>query len=99
MDKSTIIAKLGEHEGELKAAGIEHLFLHGSYARGTAIREMSDVDIIAEFSPGRRLSLLDMVAIENRLAEMLGVRVDLSPANMLKEPVRQKAAQEAVLAF
>lgn len=62
MDKSTIIAKLREHEGELKAAGIEHLFLYGSRARGTAIRETSDVDVIAEFAPGRRLSLLDMVA-------------------------------------
>ena len=38
MDKSTIIAKLREHESELKAAGIQHLFLHGSHARGTAIR-------------------------------------------------------------
>ena len=47
-----------------RAAGVEHLFLHGSYARGTAIREVSDVDVIAEFTPGRRLSLLDMVAIE-----------------------------------
>src|SRR3989442_15961192 len=73
MDKSTIIAKLREHEGELKAAGIEHLFLHGSYARGTAIREVSDVDVIAEFAPGRRLSLLDMVAIENRLAESASI--------------------------
>ena len=35
MDKSTIVAKLREHESELKAAGIEHLFLHGSYARRT----------------------------------------------------------------
>ena len=99
MDKSTIIATLREHEGELKAAGIEHLFLHGSYARGTAIREMSDVDVIAEFVPGRRLSLLDMVAIENRLTDMLGVRVDLSPANSLKEPVAAKASRESVLAF
>jgi predicted nucleotidyltransferase len=87
MDKSTVIAKLREHESELKAAGIEHLFLHGSYARGTAIREVSDVDVIAEFAPGRRLSLLDMVAMQNRLADMLGVRVDLSPAKGLKEAV------------
>ena len=71
MDKSTIIATLREHESELKAAGIEHLFLHGSYARGTAICEVSDVDVIAEFVPGRRLSILDMVAIENRLTDML----------------------------
>lgn len=99
MDKSTIIAKLREHESELKAAGIEHLFLHGSFARGTAVLEVSDVDVIAELSPGRRLSLLDMVAIENRLADVLGVRVDLSPAKGLKEPVAAKASREAVLAF
>jgi uncharacterized protein len=99
MDKSTIIAKLREHEGELKAAGIEHLFLHGSYERGTAVRETSDVDVIAEFAPGRHLSLLDIVAIENRLGDMLGVPVDLSPAKGLKEPVAAKASAEAVLAF
>ena len=99
MDKSTIISKLREHEGELKAAGIEHLLLHGSYARGTAVGEVSDVDVIAEFSPGRRLSLLDMVAIENRLADMLGARVDLSPKKGLKEAVAAKASGEAVLAF
>ena len=58
-----IVAKLREHESELKAAGVEHLFLHGSYARGTA------------------------------------VRVDLSPAKGLKEPVAAKASCEAVLAF
>jgi len=99
MDREQVIATLREHQPELKAAGVEHLFLHGSYARGTAIRGQSDVDVIAEFDPGRSLSLLDMVAIENLLADMLGVKVDLSPANTLKEPVRQKAAREAVLAF
>ena len=57
------------------------------------------MDVIAEFDPGRRLSLVDMVAIENRLTDLLGVRVDLSPAKTLKEPVRNKAEREAVLAF
>jgi predicted nucleotidyltransferase len=63
------------------------------------LREASDVDIIAEFDPSRRLSLLDMVAIENRLADILGVRVDLSPAKSLKDPVAAKGSREAVLAF
>jgi uncharacterized protein len=99
MDRDEIIAKLREHAPELKAAGIVHLFLHGSYARGTAIRGSSDVDVIAEFDARRRLSLVDMVAIENRLADLLGVPVDLSPAKTLKEPVRDKAKREAVLAF
>jgi hypothetical protein len=99
MDKTSIIAKLCEYETELKAAGIDHISLHGSYARGTMVRESSDVDLIAEFDPSRRLSVLDMVAIENRLSDMLGVRVDLSPANSLKEPVAATASREAVLAF
>ena len=99
MDREQVIATLRKHQPELKAAGVEHLFLHGSYARGTAVRGLSDVDVIAEFDPGRRLSLLDMVAIENLVADLLGVPVDLSPANALKEPVRQKAAREVVLAF
>src|SRR5947207_864920 len=99
MDRDQIIAKLRQYASELKAAGVEHLFLHGSSARGTAIRGSSDVDIIAEFDPGRRLSLVDMVAIENRLTELLGVRVDLSSAKTLKKPVRDKAEREAILAF
>jgi uncharacterized protein len=99
MNRDQIVAKLREHAPELKAAGVVHLFLHGSYARGTAIRDSSDVDVIAEFDPRRRLSLVDMVAIENRLTDLLGVRVDLSPAKTLKEPVRNKAKREAVLAF
>ncbi len=63
-----------------------------SGARGTATDGISDVDVIAEFDPTRRLSLLDIVAIENRLAEVLGMRVDLSPVKTLKEPVLNKAS-------
>jgi predicted nucleotidyltransferase len=57
------------------------------------------VDVIAEFAHGRRLSLLDMVAIEQRLADLLGVHVDLSPAKGLKEQVADRASREAVPAF
>lgn len=99
MDKSTIIAKLREHEAELRAAGVEHLSLFGSYARGTAVRERSDVDLMAEFDAGREYSLLDRVRLENRLADMLGVKVDLAPARNLKDGIRERAAREAVLAF
>jgi predicted nucleotidyltransferase len=69
MDKSTIIARLREYEGELKAAGVDHLLLHGSYARGTAIREASDVDVIADFDRNRKLSLIGRVHLENRLTD------------------------------
>lgn len=99
MDRYYIIAKLREYAAELHGLGVDHLFLHGSCAGGRATDGVSDVDVIAEFDPTRRLSLLDMVAIENRLAEVLGMRVDLFPLKTLKEPVRDKARREAVLAF
>jgi uncharacterized protein len=99
MDKSTIIAALRDHESELRAAGIERLFLFGSYARGTAVSERSDVDLMAEFDRARQLSLLEMVHIQNRIADILGAPVDLAPAQSLKDPVRASVTREAVLAF
>jgi predicted nucleotidyltransferase len=99
MSRNEVIRKLKQHEAELRAAGIVHLHLHGSYARDTQIEPASDVDLIAEFDSAKRLTLLDLVGIENRLHELLGMRVDLSDAMMLKEPVRQRAQREAVLAF
>jgi predicted nucleotidyltransferase len=97
MDRDFVIAKLREHKPELKEAGIVHLRLHGSIARGSP--SASDVDLIAEFDATKRLSLLDMVGLENRLADLLGAPVDLSPAHTLKEPVAERARREAVFAF
>lgn len=98
MDRNLVIQKLRQYEPELKAAGIVHLRLHGSVARGEASKS-SDVDLIADFDPAKPLSLLDMVGLENRLSDLLGTHVDLSSAHMLKAPVAAKAANEAVLAF
>jgi predicted nucleotidyltransferase len=98
MEKSIVIATLREHEPELKAAGIVRLSLFGSVARGDASPQ-SDVDLIAEFDTARQFSLLDMVGLENRLSDMLGVPVDLTPARALKDSVRERAVREAVLAF
>jgi len=109
MDKSTIIAKLREYEGELKAeapikgasqaAGVEHLLLHGSYARGTEIREASDVDVIADFDRAKKLSLLGRVHLENRLTDILGVKADLSDRKMLRPEVLERVERESVLVF
>jgi predicted nucleotidyltransferase len=99
MDKDQVIAALRAHEPELKAAGVEHLFLHGSYARGTAIRGASDVDVIAEFDRTKKLSLIGRAHIENRLTDILGVKADVADRSLLRPEVLERANRESVLVF
>jgi hypothetical protein len=99
MDKVEIVSKLREHEGELKAAGVEHLLLHGSYARGTAVRDASDVDVVADFDLTTRLSLIGRVHLENRITDILGLKADLSDRKMLRPEVLESVERESVLVF
>jgi predicted nucleotidyltransferase len=96
MTREQIIEALRQNEAELRAAGISGLALFGSVARG---EPGNDVDLMAEFDDSRCLTLLDMVRLETRLGVLLGSPVDLAPTRMLKEPVRERAVQEAIVAF
>ena len=96
--REDIVAKLRTFEPELREAGIAHLFLHGSYVRGTET-ELSDVDIIAEFDSTRKLSLLGRVHLENRLSDILGVKADLADRTKLLPEVMERAELESVLVF
>lgn len=98
MDRGEVIQTLRAHEPELKAAGILHLRVFGSTARNQATRT-SDVDLVAEFDQSKKLTLLSMVRLENRLSDLLGAKVDLSSLNSMKEAVRTRALREAVHAF
>ena len=98
MDRETVIAKLRNHQAELKSAGVLSLRLFGSVARGEA-RPDSDVDLMARFDKARCRTLFDYAGVEGRLAEILNVRVELTPEDMMHEPVRTEAEREAVLVF
>jgi len=87
MTKDEVINKLRAHEPELKAAGIVRLAVFGSVARGDNSPD-SDVDLLADFDTAKRYTLLTMGRLENRLADLLGARVDLSSPEWLKESLR-----------
>lgn len=78
-----VIAALRAHAAELQRAGVRHLGLFGSLARGEAATD-SDIDLVAELDPDARIGLLRLVRLERRLAEILGRNVDLLP-----EPIEQ----------
>jgi uncharacterized protein len=98
MDKDRIIVILRQHAPELRAAGLVHLRVFGSVARGEASPQ-SDVDLMADFDRSKRLTLLTVGSLERRLGDLLGLKVDLSAAEWMKEPVRKQALREAVIAF
>lgn len=55
---------------------IIRLELFGSVLRDD-FRPESDIDLLVTFAPDNRWSLLDLVAMEQELAELLGCKVDL----------------------
>jgi len=52
MDRPAAIARLKEHETELRQLGVQHLYLFGSTARGEA-RDDSDVDLFFDYERGK----------------------------------------------
>jgi predicted nucleotidyltransferase len=98
-DRDYIIARLREHEAELKSAGVKHLAIFGSYARGTAVQSLSDVDVLADFDYSRRLTLFSLAGLRLLIVDILEMPVDLADRRMLKDQVKARAEREAVLVF
>ncbi len=65
----------------------------GSVARGEDV-ESSDVDLLVDLGEG--VGLLDLIGLERELAELLGVDVDVVPADSLKTRIRERVEREAV---
>lgn len=88
---------LRKHRDEVIAVvrryGLENVRVFGSVARGDETAD-SDIDLVAD--PSRVISLMDYAAIENKLADLLGVRVDLVPSTELFPNMRQRILGEAI---
>ena len=85
-----VIATLRAHEAELRQAGLRSLSLFGSVARGETETD-SEIDLAAEFDPAARMDLLQLTALERRIAELLG-----SPVDLLPEPVEKRRLQDQI---
>jgi uncharacterized protein len=98
MDRESVLAILRHHAPELQAAGLLHLRVFGSVARGQATAQ-SDVDLLAEFDRPQHMTLVTLGSLESRLSALLRRRVELSSAEWMREPIRERVLAEAVLAF
>jgi hypothetical protein len=93
-----VLATLRAHEPELRTAGIRSLSVFGSVARGDAEAE-SDVDLAAELDPDAHMDLFRLTALERRIAELLGRRVDLLPEPVETPRLQANIDRDRLLAF
>jgi hypothetical protein len=76
MKRDHVITLLKQHELELRDAGVGALFLFGSVARDKA-GDASDVDVFLDLGRVQGFTLFDLVALQERMQEILGAKVDL----------------------
>jgi uncharacterized protein len=73
--------------------GVRHLRVFGSQATGRA-GPLSDLDLLAEFEPGR--DLLDLIGFKQEVEAFLGCRVDVVTEGALSPYLRERVLREAV---
>jgi len=97
MDRIEAIAKLKEHEAELKQLGVEHLYLFGSTARDEA-REDSDVDLFFDHPLGS-LGLFELMDVKDAAARILGRKTDIMTRRSLHPVLRERIEASALQVF
>ena len=78
--------------------GIARLSVFGSALR-TDFRPDSDVDVLVEFLPDRRVGLIGLAAIERELSALVGRAVDLRTPRDLSPRFRDEVLRTAAVQY
>jgi len=99
MTRADVIARLKQTEPALRARGVAHLFLHGSYARDEA-RADSDIDVLVDFEPGAGQGLSGFLApMETLEAQFPGTEIGYSTRDSLVPIYRPYIEQSLIQVF
>ena len=82
----------------LARAGIAHIAVFGSRARGKAKPE-SDIDVLIEITPDRKFSLFDLVGAEQTLSEATGLRTNAVMRRSLDAKFKERIEPDIVEIF
>ena len=87
---------LATHRDRVRAIGqrygVLRIRVFGSWARGSAT-EGSDLDLLADFEPGR--SLLDLIGLKQDLEDFLDCKVDVLTEDSLSPYLREQILRDA----
>ena len=97
MRREEVIARLRQHEADLKRLGVEHLYLFGSMARGEA-KDDSDIDLFFDYEKGK-LGLFELMDVKAFAARILGRETDVMTRDSLHKTLRQTIEATALRVF
>ena len=95
MTREDILGILRAHEPELKAAGLMHLRLFGSVARGESTAD-SDVDLLFDSGDSDFRSTLRAYGSEDDVSRILGVKAHLSSLAHMRPEIKQSVLPEII---
>ena len=98
MDRDLLSRRILSLRGELEEAGVTHLAMFGSRARGDH-RPDSDLDVLIEVDGERKFSLIDLVGVEHRIGDALGLPVQVTMRRSLPDSFRQAVTPDVVEIF
>lgn len=100
MNTTDLLTQLKTMEPELRAAGLDALYLFGSRARGDH-DEHSDVDLAFDLTAlaDQRFTLLDQAKLIGHLSDRLGTEVDFVQRRNLRPRIRARFEGDAVRVF
>ncbi|MFC5998642.1 nucleotidyltransferase family protein [Quadrisphaera sp. GCM10027208] len=93
--RAAILAHRDALDAILKRYRATNPRLFGSVARGDA-RPESDIDLLVDLMPGGGNELLRLAGIAEELSEVLGTRVDVVAASLLRSEVSARALADSV---
>jgi len=90
--RQEIFQILSQHLPQIRSEyGVEKLGIFGSVVKELQTAT-SDIDILVEFS--RSIGMVKFLQLENRLQNLLGVKVDLVSSKALKKHIGQQILSE-----
>jgi len=90
LSKDKILKTLEDHADVLRTYTVTRIGLFGSHLHGDA-KEDSDIDLLVDFTEKTFENYMDT---KNYLEDLFGCKVDLIPAESLKEALRPTVLKE-----
>ena len=98
MTRQEALRRLTRNREKLRTDSVLHIAVFGSTVRDQATPH-SDVDILVEFDPERRVGLFAFVRLLDFLSDVMGTRIDLATPDALRAEMRAEILGEALRAF